>query len=197
MPHTEASILSNFLLPPAPLPAALSLRKFTELFPRSHQDNPQIEVFYRDLHYQRAIQVDAVEQNVAAEVKRGKKQKQEVIKARRAAEAPELSSTDVREIRMEAELFGPSLNPLKSKPHDIHSIRAAIAAASEDIEAELAALEGEAASILADVKTTIGDLSDLRYGRFSNPAGARRELGQEVLEGLQRVEAVCQELNGG
>ncbi|TKA58580.1 hypothetical protein B0A49_10008, partial [Cryomyces minteri] len=103
MPHTEASILSNFLLPPAPLPAALSLRKFTELFPRSHQDNPQIEVLYRYLHHQRAIQVDAVEQSIAAEVKRGKKQKQEVIKARRATEAPELSSTDVRQIRMDAE----------------------------------------------------------------------------------------------
>jgi hypothetical protein len=89
MAPTEATILTNFLLPPASLPAVLTLRKFTSLFPTSQQSNPHIRSLYRDLQYQRGLVVDAVQHNIAVEVKRGNAQRRAVVRARREAEKEE------------------------------------------------------------------------------------------------------------
>lgn len=89
MAPTEETILSSFLLPPAPLPSLISLKAFTELFPRSQQGSPQIKALYRDLQRQRARLTDAVARNIAAEVKRGNAQRRVVVKARRRAEKEE------------------------------------------------------------------------------------------------------------
>lgn len=86
MAPTEATILSTFLLPPAPLPSLISLKAFTELFPRSQQSSPQIRSLYRDLQHQRAQLVDAVSRNIVTEVKRGTAQRRAVIRARKAAD---------------------------------------------------------------------------------------------------------------
>jgi centromere-localized protein 2 len=85
MAPTEATILSTFLLPPAPLPSIISLKAFTELFPRSQQSSPQIRTLYRDLQHQRAQITDAVAHNIATETKRGNAQRRALVKARRAA----------------------------------------------------------------------------------------------------------------
>jgi len=193
MPLTEASILSNFLLPPAPLPAAISLRKFTELFPHAQQSSPQIPALYRELQHQRAIDTDDVKRNIAAETKRGEQQKREVIKARKRADKEELEGLDGRDIQMEIDLFGPSANTRTSKPHTLQSVQPAMAQACSDLEAEIADLEAEADAVLADMKTTVGDLSDLRYGRFARAPGAKEDLGQEVIAGLERLTAICEE----
>lgn len=89
MAPTEATILSAFLLPPAPLPAIIPLKAFTELFPRTQQSSPQLRRLYRDLQHQRAQITDAVARNIAAEVKRGNAQRRAVTQARRAAEREE------------------------------------------------------------------------------------------------------------
>jgi centromere-localized protein 2 len=85
MAPTETIILSAFLLPPAPLTSVISLKAFTELFPRSQQSSPQIRTLYRDLQHQRAQLADAVARNITTEVKRGNAQRRAVIRARRAA----------------------------------------------------------------------------------------------------------------
>jgi len=89
MAPTEATILSTFLLPPAPLASIISLKAFTELFPRSQQSSPEIKALYRDLQHQRARLTDAVIKNIAAEAKRGNAQRRVVVKVRRAAERQE------------------------------------------------------------------------------------------------------------
>lgn len=89
MAPTEATILTNFLLPPAPLPSVLTLRKFTTFFPPSQASNPQIRLLYRDLQHQRALLTDGVAQNISNEVKRGNAQRRAVVKARREAERSE------------------------------------------------------------------------------------------------------------
>jgi centromere-localized protein 2 len=89
MPPTEATLLSAFLLPPAPLPAIISLNSFTKLFPSSQQSSPQIKVLYRDFQQQRARLTDAVTRNIVAEVKRGNAQNRAVVRARREAEKEE------------------------------------------------------------------------------------------------------------
>lgn len=86
MAPTESMILSTFLLPPTPLPAIITLKAFTELFPRSQQSSPQVKALYRDLQQQRTRLTDAVGRNIAAEVKRGDAQRRVVVRARREAE---------------------------------------------------------------------------------------------------------------
>jgi len=63
--------------------------------------------------------------------------------------------------------------------------------ASGALEDEILALEKEAEEILADVKTTIGDLSDLRYGKFNRVSGVSSDLSQEVVQSLSRLESLC------
>lgn len=104
MAPTEASILSNFLLPPAPLPTIISLQQFTELFPRSQQSNRQIPILYRELQHQRAIDIDDVKRNIAAEVRRGEGQQREVLRARRQTDAASTEGLDARDMAMEAEV---------------------------------------------------------------------------------------------
>jgi centromere-localized protein 2 len=89
MPPTEATLLSAFLLPPAPLPAIITLKSFTQLFPKSQQSSPQVKALYRDLQNQRARITDAVAKNIITEVKRGNMQRRAVVRARREAEKEE------------------------------------------------------------------------------------------------------------
>lgn len=89
MAPTELTILSTFLLPPAPLPQIISLKAFTELFPRSQQFSPQIKALYRDLQHQRVKLTDTVERNIVTEVKKGIQQQRAVVKARRQSEKEE------------------------------------------------------------------------------------------------------------
>ena len=84
-PPTEETILTTFLIPPAPLPSIITLKTFTALFPRAQQSSPQIRSLYRDLQNQRAQLTDAIQQSIAVEVKRGNAQRRAVVKARRAA----------------------------------------------------------------------------------------------------------------
>jgi centromere-localized protein 2 len=69
--------------------------------------------------------------------------------------------------------------------------------ASSDLTKEIAAMEEESKTLLADIKATIGDLSDLRTGRFSKTPGSNTDLGQDVLEGLKRLEQVCDDVGTG
>lgn len=89
MAPTESKILENYLLIPAQLPAIISLKEFTELFPRSQQSSPHIRTLYRDIQTQRNSIADAVSTNIEQETKRGKVQRRDVVRARREAEAHE------------------------------------------------------------------------------------------------------------
>jgi len=104
MAPTEASILSNFLLLPAPLHTFITLQKFTELFPRPQRSNQQIKLLYRELQYLRGLQTDEIKENIAQEVKTGSRQQKEVAKARRKTERHETEGFDSREIDMEIEV---------------------------------------------------------------------------------------------
>jgi centromere-localized protein 2 len=67
-----------------------------------------------------------------------------------------------------------------------------------DIEDEIVELEKETQSTFADVQATVGDLSDLRYGRFSKtPRVSGRDLSTEVSEGLWRIQQLCEDAGKG
>ena len=63
--------------------------------------------------------------------------------------------------------------------------------ACADIEAEISTMEAEAESLLAEISTTIGDLSDPRYGHFTRASGLSEDLGQDVLEAIKRLNLAC------
>lgn len=101
MAPNESSILSNFLLPPAPLPVVISLAEFTELFPTAQRSDPQIGILYRELQHQRAMDADGVKHNIAAEVKRGEIQRREVVRSRRREERQHVEAGGQRELQMD------------------------------------------------------------------------------------------------
>ena len=59
--------------------------------------------------------------------------------------------------------------------------------AIEHIEDEVRQLEDEAGALLEEMRSTVGGLSDLRYGRFANG-----QLREQVLKGLSRLESACE-----
>ncbi len=63
--------------------------------------------------------------------------------------------------------------------------------ACNDLEIEVAELEKEYVTLLADIKSTIGDLSDLRFGKFNRVSGISGDISQEVIKGLERLEYLC------
>ncbi|KAG4440893.1 hypothetical protein IFR05_003643 [Cadophora sp. M221] len=182
MAPTEATILSTFLLSPAPLPTIISLKAFTELFPRSQQSSPQVKALYRDLQHQRARLTDAVTRSIGAEVKKGNAQRRAVVRARRDAENEDQDD----EVDVERALFGPTSNLPVSKPHTLTSILPELESAVEEVEDEIRRLDEEAESLLAEMRSTVGGLSDLRYGRLANG-----QLREQVLDGLERLESSC------
>ncbi|KAI9739406.1 MAG: hypothetical protein M1818_005094 [Claussenomyces sp. TS43310] len=182
MAPTEHKILTTFLLPPAPLPQTITLSMFKSLFPRSEQSSPEIKRLYRSIQHQRALLTDAVALNIDAEVRRGKAQQNAVVRSRRAAEKLELDD----EVVIENALFGSTSNLPIPQPHTLLSILPAIEAASQDVLLEIQALEEETKALLADVASTVGGLSDLRYGRFANG-----QAKQEVLAGLDGLKTAC------
>lgn len=63
--------------------------------------------------------------------------------------------------------------------------------ACADIEEEIETSESETQFILQDLESTVGELSDLRYGKFSQPLGSGNDIRVDVLDGLQALEKAC------
>jgi centromere-localized protein 2 len=59
--------------------------------------------------------------------------------------------------------------------------------AVEDLEDEIRRLDEAAEALLEEMRSTVGSLSDLRYGRLANG-----QLREQVLEGLQRLQSSCE-----
>ncbi|QDS73974.1 hypothetical protein FKW77_008397 [Venturia effusa] len=180
MPPTESKLLTRFLLPPAPLQTALPLSKFQSLFPPSLHSNPAINTLYASLQAQRDEDVSLVRRNIAAETERGKVQVREVRRERRRRNT---GTTDTTSHSHQSE---PT-----SAPHTPTTLAASLTSAQKMLETEIAALEAETERILVEMKATVGDLSDLRYGRFQKTPGAETGLREEVLEAVGRVRGAC------
>ncbi|KAJ4311031.1 hypothetical protein N0V94_008157, partial [Neodidymelliopsis sp. IMI 364377] len=64
----EAKLLSDFLLAPAPLRDFMTLNQFTDIFPRSHRENPAVQELYRELHRLREAETELVRGDIAKEL---------------------------------------------------------------------------------------------------------------------------------
>ncbi|PUU76427.1 Cnl2/NKP2 family protein-domain-containing protein [Tuber borchii] len=174
----ETQILSSFLLSRASLQDIISLRQFTELFPRDQRSNPQVKLLYRELQLLRNKTCERVKKNIKHEAALGIKQRSELEKKQRA-----LKRVD-DETMTAIELFGaapmePKL-PLKELLKQMNS-------AVEDLDAEFNALDGECDRMLEELKSTIGDLSDLRYGKF-----AASDTDARIVRDLENLHDTCE-----
>jgi centromere-localized protein 2 len=80
-----------------------------------------------------------------------------------------------------------------SEVHNERSIVPSMTAACGDIEQQILAIEQETAEALEDIKQTVGNLSDLRYGRLPKVAGSEDSLAEETIDALRRLEQVAQD----
>ncbi|KAJ8119300.1 hypothetical protein O1611_g10637 [Lasiodiplodia mahajangana] len=184
MAPTEATILRNYLLLPSRLPSIISLQEFTSLFPKSQQSSPQVRALYRDLQQQRNAVVDAVSASIDNEVKQAKALRRTIIRTRKEGEFEEQDD----EIEIERTLFESTSTTIKPKQHSLQSIIPDLDSAVLDVESSLQKLEAEESALLESIKQTAGNMSDLRYGRLSNP-----NLTGEVIDGLNGIQDTCKQ----
>ena len=190
MAPTESSILSNFLLSPAPLPTLMSLQQFTELFPKRLRSHPHIRALYRELQEIREHDMDLVNGNIDKEVHQGESQKAELRKSIAKTGVDGLTSNDQREMDMDVQLFGQTSST--SDYHSASSLLDAMEKACSDIGHQVAEMDEEATLILSKLNNTVGDLSDLRYGKMQGPAGTSGEdMVNEAIRGLSNLEDAC------
>lgn len=195
MPPSEESILSNFLLSPAPLPTVMSLQQFTDLFPRRLRSNPQVRSLYRELQQAREQDIDLVNENIDQELKRGEEQKAELRMATsKNGRVEGMDENERREINIDMQLFDSSTHDTScfDRYHSLSSLVAEMEAACDDIEREIDGVDEKADELLADLNSTVGGLSDLRYGKFQDSAGrTAEEVVDEAFEGLENLEDAC------
>lgn len=63
--------------------------------------------------------------------------------------------------------------------------------ACADIESELANIDHEAEQLMRELQATVGNLSDLRYGKLQGPAGIANNVADEAINALQNLEDAC------
>ncbi|ODH45451.1 hypothetical protein ACO22_00021 [Paracoccidioides brasiliensis] len=175
MPPSEESILTNFLLSPSPLPTIISLEKFTDLFPRRLRSHPQIRVLYRELQHIRAQDLDLVRENIDRELKKGERQREELRIAKQATglfgqKEPTISADDM---------------------HTLSSLLPEMENARALMEREIKAADAESQRIFVELTSTVGELSELRYGKFNKPAGVATNAVEEAIRGLKELESAC------
>lgn len=184
MAPTEATILRTYLLLPSRLPGIVSLQEFALLFPKSQQASPHIRSLYRDLQQQRNAIADTVSTNIDTEVKRAKSLRRTIVRIRKEGELEDQDD----EIEIERTLFGSTSTTIPPKRHSLQSIIPDLDSAVADMESELQKLEEEESALLDTIKQAAGNMSDLRYGRLSNPS-----LTGEVIDGLRGIQETCKQ----
>lgn len=107
MPSQEAKLLGDFLLAPAPLRDFMTLRQFTDIFPRSHRENPAVQDLYRELHRLREAEIEIVRNDVTKEVRRSKQLRQAYAQERRQEDDARVAGTDPVALEMEMEVSLP------------------------------------------------------------------------------------------
>jgi centromere-localized protein 2 len=107
MPSQEAKILGDFLLAPAPLRDFLTLRDFTDIFPRAHRTNPAVQDIYRELQRLRDKDIELVRRQITDEVKRSKQLRREYARERRQLDDAAVAGLDPLALQMEEEAWSP------------------------------------------------------------------------------------------
>lgn len=207
-PHlSETSILQSYLLPPASLSNIMSFSQFQQLFPASNRSHPHIKTLYRDLQFLRSVDADVVRENIGVEVQKSAGLRRELLRGLQAERRPEAAHGRKRkrpgneertepgvEEAIDVQLFGPlGMVPKHDRYHDAESLFAEMEAACEALEREGDSSQQEADASLSSMQETVGNLSDLRYGKFAKMAGSEASDGLEksVVQSLKALGQAC------
>ncbi|KAL4919979.1 Ctf8-domain-containing protein [Aspergillus aurantiobrunneus] len=191
MAPSETSILSNFLLSAASLPTVMSLQQFTELFPKRLRTHSHIRVLYREIQQLREQDMDIVNENIDKEVRQGDSQKAELRKSIAETGVDGADLNNQREMDMDVQLFGPT-SVSSNDYHSVSSLLSAMETACASIEREISGVDTEAASLLSELNSTVGEMSDLRYGQMHGSVGTTdEEVVSEAIRGLNNLEDAC------
>ena len=185
-PHhpSESQILASYLLHPSPLPTILSYKSFLALLPSklpsSQQNSSQLRRLYHDLQFQRDILVDDVRRRIEGECHRSVGLTARLSRQIRQEEG---NKKDKKRKRGEIDagkegMFDTAMHngiPLSNTipestskhNHSTTSLLSAIETAAEDLHAEIADLETNIERLRSECEEKVGNLSDLRYGKFS------------------------------
>lgn len=188
MAPTEEEILTNFLLLPSSLPTIISLEEFTELFPKRLRSHGQIRVLYRELQHVRAQDTDLVRENIDKEIRRGEREKEELQKANATSGIADFGEENRAEMDIDAQLFG---QPAYARPENFHTSESFLDEmknACEAVEHEISFIRAENKRKCDNITSVVGDLSDLRYGKFNKPAGTVSNFVDETIQGLNQLE---------
>lgn len=104
MPSQEAKLLGDFLLAPAPLRDFMTLRQFTDIFPRSHREKAAVQDLYRELHRLRDAEIEVVRNDITTEVKRSRQLRRAYASERRQVDDAHVAGTDPVALQMEEEV---------------------------------------------------------------------------------------------
>ncbi|KAL9113291.1 MAG: hypothetical protein Q9227_002626 [Pyrenula ochraceoflavens] len=197
MPPSESSILSSYLLNPASFPTIVSQEQFRDFFPKPHRTHPMVKQLYRDLQFLRTVDMDAVEDNIHHEVIKGERQKLAMYKAYHAGQRDLIDGVQHREIDMDIQLFGQvSHLPTKRLLHNRESLFHSMERACQVLEQQAQGIEAEAEAIRQNLSSIVGELSDLRYGKFARVSGREQNVAEEVVMALESLQEVCKRHGG-
>lgn len=171
----------------------MTLDQFTNLFPKQLRSNPQIRSLYRELQQLREQDMNHVNENIDQEAKQGEQQKAELRKALTQVGVDGKSKDDQREMDLDAQMYGQSSSTSADDFHSVASLLTAMESACDTIEQEIDNVDRSATSLLEDLNATVGDLSDLRYGKMQGPGGDANEVVDEAIKGLKNLEDKCSE----
>lgn len=188
---SEESILGNFLISPASLPTIISLQKFTELFPKRLQSHPQIKVLYRELQEIRSQNMDLVRENIMQEIQHGKKQRADLLAAMKSSGVDGMDMDQIRETELDLRLFDQSSTEQRLELHSLSSLMTDMESACAALEQEIASTEERANLALEKMTRIVGEMSDLRYGKFNKPGLTTEEYVEETVNGLSGLEEAC------
>lgn len=189
MAPSEQSILSNFLLSPAPLPTMISLQMFTNFFPKHLRNHPHIRTMFRELQQVREQDMDQVNENIDREVKLGEQQQAELQKAR-LAQGVDADGDEQREADMDLHLFQQIFQGPEAT-HNVGSLIVSMERCRDMIALETADLEDEEQRLVKELEANVGNLSDLIYGKVQGPAGTANNVADEAITGLRTLEDAC------
>ncbi|PVI07245.1 hypothetical protein DM02DRAFT_357297 [Periconia macrospinosa] len=186
MPSYEAKLLSDFLIVPASLRDFMTLRQFTDIFPKGLRSNPAIKQLYHELYTLREKDIELVRQDIADEVKRSKQLKREYAQERRQTDDANVAGLNPIALQMEQEFSKDS----HRKPHTFVTVHQSMEEACRSLASQNEELEEETRAALAELEEAVGALSDLRHGRFAQTASGG-DIGEEALATLKRLEQAC------
>lgn len=191
-PASEETIATNFLLLSSSLTTIVSLNEFKSYFPKRLRNHPQVITLYRELQHVRSQDVDMVKENIQHELQKGGRRREELRRAYNATSLANIGTEEQLEMEMDYQLFGNHSNEFaRENMHNVNSLLSDMESACSALENEVELKRQETAGVLDEVSQIVGDLSDLKYGKFNSSAGTADMVVGDTIDGLKQLEKVC------